>query len=160
MPRTLRAAGLVAYAGSFGLIAVNGFEPHRGYLCAVMALWAPVAILFGGQPDMQTGTTVMFLVGYPSMLAAGLVNIAFPFAIFLRLAVGRTGLFRRLQVYIPLMMACSWIVFLLLRFLPREGHLLWIAGIGTTLFADEIAAASGWKPREGSPRRARFTLYR
>ena len=36
------------------------------------------------------------------------------------------------------MAACSWLVFVLASFIPREGHVLWMVGIVFALFPEEI----------------------
>ena len=102
-----------------------------------MALWVPLATPIAG--DVPTRVFEAWTFGYPAMFASGLVNIAFPIAVFLRLAGSFAG-FQRLRIIVLLMIPCSWLALIYLRFRPREGHVLWILGIVMTLFAEEIAA--------------------
>ncbi len=140
--RTLFALGLVAYLASFFLVGVYGFDaPVQGYVCAGMALWMPLAFLSGGQQSSPASGSALWPLMLFAMFIAGLVNIAFPIAVFLRLTAnsGSSG-FQRMRVYIPLMAACSWLVFVLEFFIPREGHVLWMVGIVFALFPEEIGA--------------------
>jgi hypothetical protein len=81
--------------------------------------------------------TLLSLLVFP----AGLANVVYPVAVFLRLAGQvRSWAFQRLRVYIPLLAASSWLAFVALQFIPREGHVMWLAGIVATLFPEEVTA--------------------
>jgi hypothetical protein len=163
--RTLFALGLAAYLASFFLVGVYGFDgPVRGYMCAWMALWVPLASLSGGQQDISANASALWPLMLFAMFGAGLVNIAFPIAVFLRLS-GNSGspVFQRIRVYIPLMAACSWLVFVLAFFLPREGHVLWVVSIVFALFPEEIGTYLTGAPQSfdapALKKTRRFRLY-
>jgi hypothetical protein len=166
--RTLFAVGVVAYLASFFLVGVYGFDgPVRGYVCAWLALWTPLTALDGGQQGVSASGSVLWPLMLFAMFIAGLVNIAFPIAVFLRLTAHSSSPgFQRLRVYIPLMAACSWLVFVLAFFIPREGHLSWIVGIVLALFPEDIGAyltgttqATMTIAAPASKRPRRFRLY-
>lgn len=134
-------------------MAVQGFgdAPLPGYQCAMMALWVPLSALTNGMQGLGangSGTTALML----SVLPAGLANVGFAAAAFLRQAGHvHSAAFQRLRVYVVLMAASSWVAFVFLALIPREGNLLWIAGIALTLFPEEIAARIARRKRAGAP---------
>ncbi len=103
-----------------------------------MPLWIPIAPTGG---DIPTRVFPMWTLGYPAMFVGGLVNIVFPVAVILQVTHGSEAALRYLRLGIPLMIACSWYTFILLRFVPREGHVLWVFGIVLALYSDEISAS-------------------
>lgn len=140
--RTLFAVGLVAYLASFFRVGVHGFDgPVPGYLCAWMALWVPLGSLSAGEQNSSGSGSALWPFMLLAKFVAGLANIAFPIAVFLRLTgSSASSVFQRLRVYIPLMAACSWLVFVLAFFIPREGHVVWMVGIVFALFPEEFRA--------------------
>jgi hypothetical protein len=86
---------------------------------------------------------------------AWLVNIAFPLAMFLKFKrYDRSFAAARIAVLVTI--PFSWMVFVLLPVLPREGHVLWVTGMLLALFSEEIAArrrasASSRGPESSAP---------
>jgi hypothetical protein len=137
--RSLLRVGIGAYAFSFLLVAISG-PRTRGYGCAIMALVAPLTWPPGtaGAEEVVGGHPF----GYPTLFVSGLVNIVFPLAVFLKFTRYRRA-FAAARIAVLLMIPFSWLVFVLLPVLPREGHVLWVAGMLLALFSEEIADRRG-----------------
>ena len=136
---TLVAVGLSMYVASFFLRAIGDL---RGYFCADFALVYPLGAegrsLFHERP-----------VEYFSILGSGLINPLFLITFFLRLCEMRPFVITVLRTLTILMMPLCWVVFRYESFYPREGHVLWIAGMLLTLFA-----IADMKPRPPTEQRA------
>ncbi len=119
--------GLTLYVGSFFLMAVGHFRgsPMPGYDCAWMALrfpWGPN--LFGHQGLFENR-----LLDYLGVLLSGWINPTFLVAalfVFLRPSARTT---RVLAIAVLAMIPFCWIVFHYHGMYPREGHVVWIAGM-------------------------------
>lgn len=128
----LVAAGLLIYVGSFFLWAVEDFgwlaSPERGYICAEVALFSPFS---------EDGRSLLHEkpIEYFSMLGSGLINPAFLLTFLLQQFGVRRSATIILSYLTILMMPLCWVVFRYERLYPREGHVLWIAGMLLTLFA-------------------------
>jgi hypothetical protein len=128
----LVAAGLLMYVVSFFLMAVGDVErlvgPLRGYSCAEVTLLSPFSedgrVLLHKKP-----------IEYISMLGSGLINPTFLLTFFLQLFRVRRSATVILSYLTILMMPLCWVVFRYESLYPREGHVLWIAGMLLTLFA-------------------------
>jgi len=134
--RLLLRAAIGAYVVSFFLVAIGG-PRTTGYGCAIAALMGPFIAI-----DAPSDTGEFFdgnPLGYPALFVSGLVNIAFPLALLFRLTRHRRA-FVAARIAVLLMIPFSWLVFVLLPVLPREGHVLWVGGMLLALFSDEIAA--------------------
>jgi hypothetical protein len=119
--------GLTLYAGSFFLMAVGHFHgsPLPGYYCAWIALMFPWGQnLFGHQGLFEN----QFL-DYLGVLLSGSINPTFLVAalfVFLRPSARTT---RLLAIAVLAMIPFCWIVFYYHDMYPREGHVVWIAGM-------------------------------
>jgi hypothetical protein len=137
--RLIAAAGLILYGASFFLWAVRDSGsfafPERGYVCAELAFlypWgedggkllheAPIeffALLFSGW------TNPLFLVATAAVLWKPFSSVA-----------------RLLSLLTAICIPFCWIVFAYDHLRPREGHIVWIAGM-------IVAVAPAWahKPK-------------
>jgi hypothetical protein len=134
--RSLLRVGIGAYGISFFMVAINGLRTP-GYGCAVVALLGPFIAL-----DAPSGAAEFFdgnPFGYVALFIGGLVNVAFPIAMFLKFKRYDRA-FAAARIAVLAAIPFSWMVFVLLPVLPREGHVLWVAGMLLALFSDEIAA--------------------
>jgi hypothetical protein len=136
-PRSLLRIGIGAYLVSFFLVAIS--PGTRGLGCAILALSGPFIAL---NVPSGTGAAQFFdgnRFGYVALFVSGLVNIAFPLAMFLKFKrYDRSFAAARIAVLVTI--PFSWMVFVLLPVLPREGHVLWVSGMLLALFCEEIAA--------------------
>jgi hypothetical protein len=126
--------GLLSYVASFFLIAVVGTGPARGYVCAFLALALPIDSLLRG--IYFSNSVLEFL----SVLISGCINPIFLLAAFAFLRQCRS-VGAILRVIVLAMMPFCWISFAWERFYPREGYLLWTAGMVLVLFSDRFARA-------------------
>ena len=155
-PRSLLRIGIGAYLVSFLLVAIS--VGTRGHGCAIVALLGPFIAL-----DVPSGAgAVQFFdgnpFGYVALFVSGLVNIAFPLAMFLKFK-GYDRSFAAARIAVLVTIPFSWMVFVLLPVLPREGHVLWVCGMLLALFSEEIAArrrasASSRGPESSAPHSA------
>ena len=120
--------GLTLYVGSFFLMAVGDLgkgSPMPGYQCAWLALGLPWDDnLFGHQGLFENR-----FLDYLSVLLSGWINPAFVVAalfVFLRPSARTT---RVLAIATLAMIPFCWVVFYYHDFYPREGHVVWIAGM-------------------------------
>jgi hypothetical protein len=129
---TLVAVGLSLYVASFFLLAIGDFgrlvEPVRGYFCAEIALVSPFS------EDMRSLLHEK-PIEYFSVLGSGLINPLFLTTFFLQLFRVRPRAVVVLRNLTIVMIPLCWVVLRYERFYPREGHVLWIAGMLLTLFA-------------------------
>ena len=120
------------YVASFSLWAVEDFgwmaSPVRGWICAEYALFSPFS---------EDGRSALHEkpIEYFSILGSGLINPLFLTTFFLRLFRVRPWAVIVLRNLTILMIPLSWVVFRYEHFYPREGHILWLAGMLLTLFA-------------------------
>jgi hypothetical protein len=106
--------------------------PSLRYRGPFIALDAPsgAAQFFDGNP-----------FGYVAMFVSGLVNIAFPLAMFLKFKRHDRS-FAAARIAVLVTIPFSWMVFVLLPVLPREGHVLWVSGMLLALFSHDAAVRS------------------
>jgi len=128
----LVAGGRLTYVATFFLLAIGDFGrlagPLRGWFCAEVALVSP--LIEDGRSLLQERP-----IEYFSILGSGLVNPLFLTGFFLHLFRARPGALIVLRTLTILAIPLCWVVFLYGRFYPREGHILWIAGMLLALFA-------------------------
>ena len=126
--RSFVGIGLTLFVGSFFLMAVGDLgkgSPMPGYLCARMALllpWGPN--LFGHQGLFEDK-----FLAYLGVLLSGWINPTFLVAalfVFLRPSARTT---RALAIATLAMIPFCWVVFFYYDMYPREGHVVWIAGM-------------------------------
>jgi hypothetical protein len=126
--------GLLIYIASFFLTAVVGrglsFVSLSGYDCSYVSLVAP-----WGQDYRDSVTRAVLLE------ISGLINLVFWAAVLLILRGTRQRLFKALRIAVLLMIPFSWVVFYVEQLNPREGYVLWIAGMILVLFS----ASRPWK---------------
>src|ERR1700722_19272740 len=126
--------GLSIYVVSFFLMAVGHTDgvgrPAPGYYCAFTALvlpWTATPLSHGGPFENR-------FFEYLAVLITGMVN-PLVFAYLILVFRGRNlRLVKARRIIVPLMIPLSWVVFHYERYYPREGHILWIAGILLILF--------------------------
>jgi len=120
--------GLLIYISSFFLTAVVGrglsLISVRGYDCAYLSLVAPWRKDYWGS-----------VISSVPLEISGLINLVFWVAVLLILRGTHQRLVRTLRIAILLMIPFSWIVFYIEQLIPREGYVLWIAGMILALFS-------------------------
>lgn len=135
MERPVLAAAMLAYALSFGLVAVSRDSASiPGYMCAWMTLWNTLVVA-----DRFQGKTVVFI----ALLISGWINIAFLVSMAIRWREGNRLAFKILRTTTLLMVPFCWIIFYDQSLFPREGHALWIAGMVLALFSDNLSSTRG-----------------
>jgi hypothetical protein len=136
--RAIFYIGLALYGVSFFLIAVATLAayggdyatPMSGYDCARFALglaWGPN--LFGHQGLFEDRP-----LDYLGVLLSGWINPAFLVAAFFVSFRPSARITRILAIVTLAMIPFCWIVFYYHNFYPREGHLVWVAGMLLVLF--------------------------
>lgn len=152
--RSLLRIGIGAYAVSFFLVAEYAVR-RLGIQCAIVALLGPFIAL-----GVPSGAAAEFFdgnpFGYVALFVSGLVNIAFPLAMLLKVRQYPRA-FAAARIAVLVTIPCSWLVFVLLPDIPREGHIVWVAGMLLALFSEEIAARRGTGssgPRSEAPHSA------
>ncbi len=127
--------GLALYASSFFLPAISSSSATggsvRGYLCAWITLTVP-----WGHDGMNVFHDKPFV--YIAILVSGLTNIVFLITAVLMLTKRRQKLTAILRVLLLLMLPCSWFILYQLKFVPREGHYMWILGMLLVVFSNEL----------------------
>jgi hypothetical protein len=151
--RSLLRIGIGAYAVSFCLVAEYAAR-RLGIQCALAALLGPFIALGipSGADEFFDGNPF----GYVALFVSGLVNIAFPLAMFLKFRQYQRA-FAAARIAVLVTIPFSWLVFVLLPDIPREGHVAWVAGMLLALFSEEIAArrrTSSSGPGSEAPRSA------
>jgi uncharacterized membrane protein (UPF0136 family) len=130
--------GIAIYVASFFLPAISGpvvTSPSGsapGYICAWYAFIQP----FGGF-DGYFGHRHL---EYFSLMAGGWINPIFFTATILALSGRRERLLATLRTAVLLMIPFCWIVYFEEDSYPREGHVLWIAGMLLVLFSVKLGA--------------------
>lgn len=135
--RHILGIGLLLYASSFFLVAVIDLGSWHldamGYECALIAL---------GQPwtanALRQGWVLFHDFEYVSLLISGWINPLFLVALALAFSGRHRQAYVILRIVWASMIPFCWIVFLYMRFLPREGHFVWIAGMFLALFSKEL----------------------
>jgi hypothetical protein len=134
--RPVLAPAMLAYAVSFGLVAVStdygGFPGIPGYMCAWMTLLPNVLVA----DRFQEKTAVMFI----AFLISGSINIVFLVSMAIRWLEGNLG-FKIFRVTTLLMIPFCWIVIYNESLVPREGHVLWIVAMAVALFSDNLSSS-------------------
>jgi hypothetical protein len=136
--RTIFCIGLGLYGGSFFLSAVATLAayggaydaPMSGYNCALFALglaWGPN--LFGHQGLFEHRP-----LDYLGVLLSGWINPTFLVAAFFVSFRPSARIARILAIVTLAMIPFCWVVFYYHHFYPREGHLVWVAGMLLVLF--------------------------
>jgi hypothetical protein len=132
--RELVRIGWIFYVSSFFLTAVGPSDsrPIRGYDCAYVTLffsWEQARIWLRGIPSISNPSD------YISTLVSGWINPVFLIAVALT-SFKRSEPFARVAAIIVILMIPScWIVFYNHNLYPREGHVVWIAGMVLVLWS-------------------------
>jgi hypothetical protein len=132
--------GLSIYVVSFFLVAIGHSDglgrPVPGYDCAFFALALPLT----ATPLSHGGPFENRFFEYLAVLITGMVNPLVVVYLILVFRERNLRLVKALRIIVPLMIPFSWVVFHYEQYYPREGHVLWIAGILLILFstADQI----------------------
>ena len=136
--RTVFGWAMLAYAVSFGLIAVSSPGPYPifGFMCAFVAFAAPFQMFFEGRVG-----PAHYLPG----LIGGWINIVFLASVWIRWRSGNVRTFRILRITTLVMIPFSWRVMYDQDMYPREGHVLWIASMVVALFSAPV-----FEPFDGS----------
>jgi hypothetical protein len=124
----MKRAALLAYVGSFLLVAVSGPDTRGsfpGFYCAY------VTLLVGFRSVAAEGATLRAI----TYLMSGSVNIAFLAAMTIHLRTGKGWAFRILRAITLAMIPFSWYLLFQMHLYPREGHIVWIGGMLVALFA-------------------------
>ena len=77
---------------------------------------------------------------FVALLISGWINIAFLVSMAIRWREGNRLAFKILRTTTLLMVPFCWIIFYDQNLFPREGHLLWIAGMVLALFSDNLSS--------------------
>ena len=126
--RAIFAIGLTLYGGSFFLMAVGSVgpgSPRPGYMCAWMALVLP----WGGNLFGHQGLFENKLLDYLGVLLSGWINPVFLVTAVLVLLTPSARTTRVLAIAALAMIPLCWIVMYDHDMYPREGHVVWIAGM-------------------------------
>lgn len=138
--KLLAVAGLTIYVVSFFLWATGDriptASPLRGYFCAYFALLFP-----WGRDGWGFLHDRPF--EYFSLLISGWINPLFLGAVVVGFWIPRSSAAFVLRVLTSLSIPFCWVVFAYEGFYPREGHILWIAGMVLTLVAAWLAKPAG-----------------
>lgn len=130
----LMLVGLALYATSFVLPAISSSSAAggavRGYLCAWITLTVP-----WGHDGMNVFHDKPFV--YIAILVSGLTNLVFLITAALML-MNRRQLAAIFRVLLLVMLPCSWFILYQLKFVPREGHYLWILSMLLVVFSNEM----------------------
>ena len=128
--RSVLAPAMLAYALSFGLVAVSGKSlAVPGYDCAYYTLVTPVvnSRFFEGK-----------MLENIALLISGWINIAFLAALAMRWWEGNRRPFKILRTITLAMIPSCWIVLYDAHLYPREGHVLWIVAMVLALFSEPL----------------------
>jgi hypothetical protein len=127
--------GLAIYAASFFLPAISSSSAAggavRGYLCAWITLTVP-----WGHDGMNVFHDKPFV--YIAILLSGWTNLVFLITTVLILMSPPKKLLAICRVLLLIMLACSWFILYQLKFVPREGHYIWIFGMLLVVFSNEL----------------------
>jgi ABC-type microcin C transport system permease subunit YejE len=129
--------GLVLYAASYALPAISSTSATgavRGYLCAWVALTVPWG--HDGMNVMRDNPAA-----YVTILLSGLINPVFLITTMVLLTERWQKLAAILRLLLIVMVPFSWYLFYKMKFVPREGHYLWIFGMLLVLFSNELTGA-------------------
>jgi hypothetical protein len=119
-----------AYAVSFALVAVSrGGMSFPGVYCAGVALMMLV------NPIVNSNFFEPRASLYIPVWMIGWINIAFLASLAVRYQSGKGRAFGILRVATLLLIPFSWIVLYNEHLYPREGHVLWVAGMVLALFS-------------------------
>jgi len=134
--RSVLAPAMLAYALSFGLVAVSidyrSFLGMPGWECAWVTLWNTLVAI----DRFQGKAAVTFI----AILISGCINIVFLVSMAIRWLEGNLG-FKILRTITLLMIPFCWIVFYDQSLVPREGHILWVASMVVALFSDSLSSS-------------------
>ena len=142
----LKAAGIAVFALAFFLQAVtmkgpgagsgpgsgpgSGSGPMAGWFCAWIALMAVGALFKTGMQQLEAQNVLLALSGLVNPLV--LLYLGFSFTRrFARLRVG-------LAIAIAGCLVSTWVFFYLAKFVPREGHFLWVLGIALIVASEMV----------------------
>jgi hypothetical protein len=130
--------GLLLYVVSFFLTAVAGprisSPPARGYHCAYYALSLSWDALYR-TPDLWPRFEMV------SLLISGSINVVFLLAAIVAFAPRWRLVFFLLRTIVVLMLPFCWIVFYYEQLYPREGYVLWTAGMLSTMFSQSLVGS-------------------
>jgi hypothetical protein len=130
MALTRAGAAMLAYALSFGLVAVS-----RGGASVPGAECAYVALVMLVNPVVNSGFFDAKPAVYIPLLIIGWINIAFLASLAIRWRTGNGRAFKILRTTTLLMIPSCWIVFYNEGLYPREGHVLWVVAMVLALFS-------------------------
>jgi hypothetical protein len=144
----LKAVGIAVFVLAFFLQAVTmqgsgagsgtgagpgsgpGSGPMAGWFCAWIALMAVGAHFKTGVQGLEAQNVLLALSGLVNPLV--LIYLGFSFSErFARLRLG-------LAIAIAACLASTWVFFCLAKFLPREGHFLWVLGIALIVASEMV----------------------
>ena len=136
--------GLFLFTVSFFLVAVGGpgvlSPPARGYHCAFYAFALPMSDLLGR--NYISDAYQDSLLAFVSVLVSGWINIVFAAALIAFLS-RRRKLGSALRWFVLAMVPFCWTSFWYEGLYPREGYLLWTAGMLLALFSARPRRVSG-----------------
>jgi hypothetical protein len=127
--RELFWLGWIVYISSFFLAAVgpsNQSRPTLGYFCAYATLlfsWQQANHWLHGMPSIDKP------LEYVSVLVSGWINPVFLIAVIVTSFKRLKSLARLAAIIVVFMIPSCWFVFYYYQLYPREGHILWIAGM-------------------------------
>ena len=140
MPKTQNRyfwVGLLLYVVSFFLAAVAdpiiGSSPLRGYQCAYLALLSWDALY--RTPDLRPRFEMV------SLVISGSINVVFLLAAIVAFAPRWRLVFFLLRTIVVLMLPFCWVVFYYEQLYPREGYVLWTAGMLSTMFSQSLVGS-------------------
>ena len=123
----VKAAGVVVFVLAFFLQAITmggsgpGSGPETGGVCALTAIIAVGTLFKAGMQTLDVQNVLLALSGLVNPLV--LIYLVFSFS----------ERFARLRFWLAAAIAgclvATWVFFCLAKFLPREGHVLWVLGI-------------------------------
>src|SRR5262245_2484916 len=133
MGQPVFALAMATYAASFGLAAGSrGGYSLPGLVCAYATLVGPL---------LDTAFFEARAAIYIPLLISGWINVVFLSAVAIRSRSGNGRTFRTLRTITLLMIPFCWSVFYHEHAYPREGHILWIAGMVFALFSDSLSSS-------------------
>jgi uncharacterized membrane protein YhaH (DUF805 family) len=133
----VKTAGVVVFVLAFFLPAITMMESGRGsgsepgWVCALVAIIAVGGLFKTGMQTLTAQNIWLALSGLVNPLV--LIYLAFSFS----------SRFARLRFWLTIAIAAglvsSWVFFCLAKFVPREGHVLWVLSIALFTGAEIVA---------------------
>ena len=139
--RLILTVGAIFYILSFFLIAVWDTKPTpdaiSGWYCAGFALGATQDLVRYGWPS-RSWIFQYRQFDFFCLLVSGWINPLFLITGLLALPPRGGRIFATLRILLLAMMPLCWVVFVYERFIPREGYLMWTAGMLIVLFSSKL----------------------